>query len=186
MLTDIGGSAQRIYERIYCRRGEAENRLKELEAGLGLDRTSCHNFLANQFRVLLAAAAYALLQELRWQARETEVRAGAGAAAAGLSAQDGGVGEGYGEAGGAAPAAGSAGGGGVAGDSVQPGRCGTARSGRLNGQRGGRGGERRGRRDAVRLLDGGEPVSKRPPGRRGPWWGAGRHGRAVESPWNGT
>ena len=72
VLTDIGGSAQRIYERIYCRRGDAENRLKELKAGLGLDRTSCHNFLANQFRVLLAATAYALMQELRWQARETE------------------------------------------------------------------------------------------------------------------
>ena len=72
VLTDIKGSAQRIYERIYCGRGDAENRLKELKAGLGLDRTSCHRFLANQFRVLLAAAAYALLQELRWQARETE------------------------------------------------------------------------------------------------------------------
>ena len=54
------------------RAGDAENRLKELKAGLGLDRTSCHRFLANQFRVLLAAAAYALMQELRWQARETE------------------------------------------------------------------------------------------------------------------
>lgn len=73
VLTDINGSAQRIYERIYCQRGDAENRLKELKAGLGLDRTSCHRFLANQFRVLLAAAAYALLQELRWQARETEL-----------------------------------------------------------------------------------------------------------------
>ena len=72
VLTDIGGSAQRIYERIYCRRGDAENRLKELKAGPGLDRTSCHNFLANQFRVLPAATAYALLRELRWQARETE------------------------------------------------------------------------------------------------------------------
>ena len=72
VLTDIQGSPQRIYERIYCQRGDAENRLKELKAGLGLDRTSCHNFLANQFRVLLAAAAYVLLQELRWQARGTE------------------------------------------------------------------------------------------------------------------
>ena len=72
VLTDIGGSPRRVYERIYCGRGDAENRLKELKAGLGLDRTSCHRFLANQFRVLLAAAAYALMQELRWQARETE------------------------------------------------------------------------------------------------------------------
>ena len=71
VLTDIQGSPQRIYERIYCQRGDAENRLKELKAGLGLDRTSCHGFLANQFPVLLATAAYALLQELRWQARGT-------------------------------------------------------------------------------------------------------------------
>ena len=72
LLTDIGGSAQRTYERIHCLRGNAENRLKELKAGPGLDRTSCHRFLANQFRVLLAAA-YVLLQELRWQARGTAI-----------------------------------------------------------------------------------------------------------------
>ena len=36
-----------------------------------LDRTSCSRFNANQFRVLLAAAAYALLQELRLAARGT-------------------------------------------------------------------------------------------------------------------
>ena len=71
VLTDVRGSARRIYEIIYCRRGDAENRLKELKAGLRMDRTSCHRFEANQLRVLLAAAAYALLQELRGQARET-------------------------------------------------------------------------------------------------------------------
>ena len=71
VLTDVHGAARRIYERIYCRRGDAENRLKELKAGLGMDRTSCHRFEANQLRVFLAAAAYVLLQELRWQARET-------------------------------------------------------------------------------------------------------------------
>lgn len=36
-----------IYERIRCLRGDAENRLREFKAGLGLDRTSCHRFLAN-------------------------------------------------------------------------------------------------------------------------------------------
>ena len=35
------------YQRIRCLRGDAENRLKEVKAGLGLDRTSCHRFLAN-------------------------------------------------------------------------------------------------------------------------------------------
>ena len=36
-----------IYERIHYLRGDAEKRLKEFKAGLGLDRTSCHRFLAN-------------------------------------------------------------------------------------------------------------------------------------------
>ena len=79
VLTDVQGSARRIYERIYCPRGDAENRIKELKEGLGLDRTSCHRFEANRLRALLAAMAYALLQELRWQARGTSLaRAQAG------------------------------------------------------------------------------------------------------------
>ena len=71
LVTNINGGARRIYERIYCQRGEVENRIKELKAGTQMDRTSCKEFYANQFRVLLAAAAYALMQELRWQARGT-------------------------------------------------------------------------------------------------------------------
>ena len=42
---------------IYCQRGDMENRLKELHDGLALDRTSGSPFWANQFRVLLTAAA---------------------------------------------------------------------------------------------------------------------------------
>ena len=49
-----------------------ENRLKELHHGLALDRTSCSRFWANQFRVLLTAAAYVLLQALRQQAHGTD------------------------------------------------------------------------------------------------------------------
>lgn len=56
---------------IYCRRGDMENRLKELHHGVALDRTSCSRFWANQFRVLLTAAAYVLLQELRRRAAGT-------------------------------------------------------------------------------------------------------------------
>ena len=48
-----------------------ENRLKELHHGLELDRTSCHRFRANQLRVLLTAAAYTLMQELRTRAAAT-------------------------------------------------------------------------------------------------------------------
>ena len=54
---------------MYCARGDAENRLKELKLGLEIDRTSCTRFLANQFRVLMTAAAYVLMQELRLKAR---------------------------------------------------------------------------------------------------------------------
>ena len=70
-MTNVKGGARRIYRRIYCQRGEVENRIKELKAGVEMDRASCTSFYANQFRVLLSAAAYALLQELRWRARET-------------------------------------------------------------------------------------------------------------------
>ncbi len=70
VVTNLSGRAQRIYERIYCMRGEAENRIKEL-FDVAIDRTSCVKFRANQLRVLLAAAAYVLLQELRLSARGT-------------------------------------------------------------------------------------------------------------------
>jgi hypothetical protein len=70
VVTNLSGKAQRIYERIYCQRGEVENRIKEL-FDVALDRTSCSRFRANQLRVLLAAAAYVLLQELRLAARGT-------------------------------------------------------------------------------------------------------------------
>ena len=70
VVTNLKGKAQRVYERIYCQRGEVENRIKEL-FDVSLDRTSCTRFCANQLRVLLAAAAYVLMQELRLAARGT-------------------------------------------------------------------------------------------------------------------
>ncbi len=42
-----------------------ENRIKEQQLGLFADRTSAHKFLANQFRLLLASAAYVLIEHLR-------------------------------------------------------------------------------------------------------------------------
>jgi hypothetical protein len=60
-----------IYEGVYCQRGDVENRIKELHQGVYLGRTSCTDFWANQFRVLLTAAAYVLLQELRLRAART-------------------------------------------------------------------------------------------------------------------
>ncbi len=70
VVTNLQRSPRRIYERLYCMRGEIENRIKEL-FDVAIDRTSCTRFRANQLRVLLAAAAYALLQELRLAARGT-------------------------------------------------------------------------------------------------------------------
>lgn len=49
----------------YCQRGDPENRIKELKDGLKADRLSCHRFWANQFRLLLHAAAYVLMQAMR-------------------------------------------------------------------------------------------------------------------------
>jgi len=63
-------SAQNVYE-WYCRRGDSEDRIKELKIDLAIDRTSCRSFIANQVRVLMTAGAYALFQELRWRLRRT-------------------------------------------------------------------------------------------------------------------
>jgi hypothetical protein len=68
VVTNLTGEPQRLYDEIYCQRGDAENRIKEQQLGLFADRTSCHDFVANQFRVLLSAAAYILLDSLRRQA----------------------------------------------------------------------------------------------------------------------
>lgn len=65
VVTNLEGEAQEIYEDIYCARGEMENRIKEQQLGLFSDRTSCHAWWANQFRVLLSAAAYVLMETIR-------------------------------------------------------------------------------------------------------------------------
>jgi len=67
VVTNLPDPPPTVYE-IYCGRGDMENRIKELKEGLGLDRTSCPRFLANQFRVLLTAAAYLLYQTLQQHA----------------------------------------------------------------------------------------------------------------------
>jgi len=59
--------------RFYCQRGDPENRIKELKADLKADRLSCHRFWANQFRLLLHAAAYVLMQAVRKLLAGTEL-----------------------------------------------------------------------------------------------------------------
>lgn len=74
VVTNLAGEPQALYDELYCQRGDAENRIKEQQLGLFADRTSCHGFVANQFRVLLSAAAYLLLETLRRETlQETEL-----------------------------------------------------------------------------------------------------------------
>jgi hypothetical protein len=68
VVANVPGDPQELYEDVYCQRGEMENRIKEQQLGLFADRTSCHRFLANQFRLVLSSAAYVLIQTLRREA----------------------------------------------------------------------------------------------------------------------
>jgi hypothetical protein len=70
VVTNLRHKPENLYA-LYCQRGDIENRVKELKAGVALDRTSCTDFWANQLRVLMAAAAFAILQELRTRLQGT-------------------------------------------------------------------------------------------------------------------
>ena len=59
------GSAERIYEVIYCARGQAENLIKMHKSQLASDRTSCRSPIANQVRLVLHTAAYWLMLTVR-------------------------------------------------------------------------------------------------------------------------
>ena len=65
IVVNVPGDPRELYEDVYRQRGEMENRIKEQQLDLFADRTSCHRFLANQFRLLLSSAAYVLMQGLR-------------------------------------------------------------------------------------------------------------------------
>jgi len=75
VVTNIGGpDAEDIYE-FYIDRGDVENRIKELKGDLLSGKTSCHIFLAKQFRLLLHAAAFVLVQAIRKALSGTELAA---------------------------------------------------------------------------------------------------------------
>lgn len=65
VVTNLEGEAQYLYDEIYCQRGEMENRIKEQQLDLFSDRTSAHRFVTNQLRLLLASAAYVLVEHIR-------------------------------------------------------------------------------------------------------------------------
>src|SRR5437763_2881317 len=71
LVTNLLHRPATVYTRLYCGRGDMENRLKELQRSLALDRTSCSRFTANQLRLLFSVAAYVLFQTLQSIARGT-------------------------------------------------------------------------------------------------------------------
>lgn len=65
VVTNLPGDGQHLYDRLYCRRGEMENRIKECQLNLFADRTSCHDWWPNQFRLILSSLAYVLIEAVR-------------------------------------------------------------------------------------------------------------------------
>lgn len=65
VVTNLPDDSQFLYEEIYCARGDMENRIKEQQLDLFADRTSCHDWWPNQFRLLLSSCAYLLISGIR-------------------------------------------------------------------------------------------------------------------------
>lgn len=81
----VAVNPEHFYDSMYCKRGDMENRIKEQQLYLFADRTSCTDFLANQFRLLLSSFAYVLMDGIRriglrgskaarWQANTIRLR----------------------------------------------------------------------------------------------------------------
>jgi len=64
-LTREDSEAQDLYEKIYCARGDMENRIKECQLDLMADRTSAASLRANQLRLWFSSLAYVLVTALR-------------------------------------------------------------------------------------------------------------------------
>lgn len=65
ILTSLEGDCQKLYDNVYCARGDMENRIKEQQLDLYADRTSCHNWWPNQLRLMLSSFAYVLFEHIR-------------------------------------------------------------------------------------------------------------------------
>ena len=72
VVTNLRHTPENVYK-IYRKRGDSENRIKELLDALALDRMSCTSFKANQVRVLMSSAAYVLMQTLRCRMSYTRI-----------------------------------------------------------------------------------------------------------------
>lgn len=74
LVTNMEMKPQELYDNFYVQRGAtSEHRIKELKRGLHGDRLSCHQFIANQFRLFLSQAAYILMLEIREAASQTRL-----------------------------------------------------------------------------------------------------------------
>ena len=71
IVTNLKGTPQALYEKLYCARGQMENLIKAHKLHLASDRTSCSTATANQFRLLIHTAAYWLMHSLRGLAPKT-------------------------------------------------------------------------------------------------------------------
>jgi hypothetical protein len=68
VVTSLGrdeANARHLYEKVYCARGEMENRIKECQGDLFADRTSTATMAANQLRLWFASMSYVLVSALR-------------------------------------------------------------------------------------------------------------------------
>ncbi len=72
VVTSLKGSAQHLYENVYCQRGQMENLIKLHKAQLSSDRMSCHSATANQVRLALHTAAFWLMHGVRAAIPQTD------------------------------------------------------------------------------------------------------------------
>src|SRR5712691_5951180 len=76
IVTSLEGTAQHLYENVYCQRGQMENLIKLHKAQLASDRMSCHSATANQVRLVLHTAAFWLMHGVRAAIPRTNPLAG--------------------------------------------------------------------------------------------------------------
>jgi hypothetical protein len=72
VVTSLNGSAQHLYENVYCQRGQMENLIKLHKAQLASDRMSCHSATANQVRLVFHTAAFWLMHAVRAAIPQTD------------------------------------------------------------------------------------------------------------------
>jgi hypothetical protein len=65
IVTNLPEDPEYLYDKVYCARGDMENRIKEQQLELFADRTSCSKWWPNQFRLILSSLAYTIIEYIR-------------------------------------------------------------------------------------------------------------------------